>query len=203
MRVVAVAAALAVAQVGTARAGERSSDAADSELKAREAFAAGRYDDAIETYAKLYARDLNPTYIRNIGRCYQRKHEPQKAIDEFRDYLAKTRSGRFKITSDERDEIEGYIKDMQLLRDEQARTAAASPAAPVAPVAPAPTPPTSAPVVTLTAPPPPPPEESHPLYKAWWFWTIVGAVAVGTATTIVLTTGGTSKPTCSATLGCQ
>src|SRR5258708_23332424 len=103
-------------------------------MKAREAFAAGRYDEALDTFAKMYAKTLNPVYLRNIGRCYQKKREPQKAIDEFQDYLAKTKSGKFKITADERAEIQGYIKDMETLRDEQARAAAAPPPPPLVPV---------------------------------------------------------------------
>jgi len=92
----------------TARAADKTSEAdSQLEIKAREAFAAGRYDEAKDTFAKLYARSLNPVYLRNIGRCYQKKHEPQAAIDQFQDYLAKTKSGKYKISADERAEIQG------------------------------------------------------------------------------------------------
>src|SRR5215471_2307371 len=83
------------------------------EMKAREAFAAGRYDEALELFAKLYAESLHPVYLRNIGRCHQKMREPQKAIDAFQDYLAKTK----KITAEERSEIEGYIREMEAMRD--------------------------------------------------------------------------------------
>ena len=83
-----------------------------AEMKAREAFAAGRYDEALQAFAKLYAETLHPVYLRNIGRCHQKMREPQKAIDAFQDYLAKTRAGKDKITADERAEIEGYINEM-------------------------------------------------------------------------------------------
>ena len=86
------------------------------EMKARESFAAGRFDEALELFAKLYAETLNPIYLRNIGRCHQKLREPQKAIDAFHDYLAKGK----KIGADERAEIDGYIKEMEALRDEQA-----------------------------------------------------------------------------------
>ncbi len=88
-----------------------------SEMKAREDFAAGRYDEALELFAKLYAETLNPVYLRNIGRCHQKLRHPDKAIDAFKDYLAKGK----KISADERAEINGYIKEMQDLRDEQAK----------------------------------------------------------------------------------
>src|SRR5437016_2873139 len=84
----ALLASLALAAPRLARAAETDGD---PELRAREAFAAGRYDEAIEGYAKLYAKTLHPVYLRNIARCYQKKHDPQSAIDEFQDYLTKTR----------------------------------------------------------------------------------------------------------------
>ena len=56
-------------------------------MKARESFAAGRYDEALEIFAKLYAETLNPIYLRNIGRCHQKLKQPDKAIDAFHDYL--------------------------------------------------------------------------------------------------------------------
>ena len=94
-----------------------------TEMKAREDFAAGRYDEALELFAKLYAETLNPVYLRNIGRCHQKLRHPDKAIDAFKDYLAKGK----KISTDERAEINGYIKEMEALRDEQAKQQQAPP----------------------------------------------------------------------------
>jgi hypothetical protein len=185
------------------------------EMKAREQFAAGRYDEAIDTFAKLYAKSLNPVYLRNIGRCYQKKREPQKAIDQFQDYLAKTKSGKYKITADERAEIDGYVKEMQALRDEQARAAAAPPPSqvvtPIAPAQVAPMPPPSAPppdmssnppAATLTATAPPPSDESHPFYTRWWFWTIVGVAVVGGVVGGIALSSGTTKPACPTGVQC-
>ena len=197
-----------------ARATERAASEGDNqlEMKAREQFAAGRYDEAIDTFAKLYAKSLNPVYMRNIGRCYQKKREPQKAIDQFQDYLAKTKSGKNKISADERVEIEGYIKEMEALRDEQARAAAAPP--PVQPIQSAPVaapPPGTAPAPDLSpngtagmlTATPPPAAESHPFYTRWWFWTIVGVAVVGGVVTTVALSGGTSKPPCPMGITCQ
>lgn len=112
---VALAAALAI-DLGAARVAMAATEK-ETELNARQAFAAARYDEAIELFARLYAETLNPIYLRNIGRCHQKKREPDKAIDAFQDYLAKGKS----ITSAERKEIQGYIKDMERLRDDQAK----------------------------------------------------------------------------------
>src|SRR5262252_10194668 len=112
-----VAAASAAALVVTLSFGDAAAGAPDRqmEMKAREAFAAGRYDEALQLFAKLYAETLHPVYLRNIGRCHQKMREPQKAIDAFRDYLAKSK----KLAPDERKEIDGYIHEMEALRSEQ------------------------------------------------------------------------------------
>ncbi|HVZ75415.1 MAG TPA: tetratricopeptide repeat protein [Polyangia bacterium] len=185
------------------------------EMKARESFAAGRYDEALQTFAKLYAETLHPVYLRNIGRCHQKMREPQKAIDAFQDYLAKTKTGKDKITADERAEIDGYIKDMQALIDAD-KAAAATPvlAAPVQPL-PGSTPPTTTTAAPLLAAAPPPTEptaapaiaatpesESHPVYTRWWFWTIIGAAVAGGVVTAVVLSKGTSQPACPSGVTC-
>ena len=179
-----------------------------TELKAREAFASGRYDDALNLFAKLYAETLHPVYLRNIGRCHQKLRQPEKAIDKFNEYLAKEK----KLPADERKEIEGYVKEMEALREEQARQAApppANPPPPVTPVNPLPPPPANA----YNAPPPtttssatlisqaPPQQEEAPVYKKWWFWTGVGVVvAGGVVAAILLSSGGTTRPPCTASV---
>jgi hypothetical protein len=190
------------------------------EMKARESFAAGRFDEALEMFAKLYAETLNPIYLRNIGRCHQKLREPQKAIDAFHDYLAKGK----KISTDERAEIDGYIKEMETLRDEQAKLAAPPP--PVQPIAPPP--PSGTPTLGTSGPPPaysppppggypaqpppsgalvsqpgqPPPPTGTPVYEKWWFWTAIGVVVVGGVVAALLIPGGTTKPACPAGVMC-
>jgi tetratricopeptide (TPR) repeat protein len=161
------------------------------ELQAREAFAAGRYQEALDLYAKLYAEKLHPNYLRNIGRCYQDLGEPDRAINSFRDYLRKA-----KVSADERKEVEGFISEMEELKKKQERdkqaavpVAAAPPtekpvaAAPPPPAPPppalAPPPPAAAPApavaVTASGPESPAKDEPSPLYKKWWLWALVGA----------------------------
>jgi tetratricopeptide (TPR) repeat protein len=144
------------------------------ELQAREAFATGRYQEAIELYGKLYAEKLHPTYLRNIGRCYQKLKEPEKAIDSFRDYLGRGKN----IPAAERTEIEGYIAEMEALKKKQDadKAAAAAPAAVAAPV-PRLEPAAPAPQTQLLASTPPPAPESTPFYKRGWFWGVTAGVA--------------------------
>jgi len=216
---------MVLALAGAAQAGPK------EEKKAIQSFAAGRYDEALEIYAKLYADTLNPVYLRNIGRCHQKLKQPDKAIESFQDYLQKGKN----ISADEKAEINGYIKDMQALRDEQARqqqppSTPPPPPAPVEPIGgappaamgppgvqpgyagqpeatqfPAPTPGgDQQPAGTLVAQPTQQPESS-PVYTKWWFWTVVGAVVVGGVVTAVVLSSGTTKPACPAgvTVPCQ
>jgi hypothetical protein len=188
-----------------------------AELKAREAFAAGRYEDALGLFAKLYAETLHPVYLRNIGRCHQKLRQPEKAIDKFREYLAKEK----KLSADERQEIDGYIKDMEALHEEQTRQAAppppANPPPPVTPVTPINSPPPP-PNYYVAQPPPPgpttsatlvsqpsPPREDAPLYTKWWFWTGIGVVVAGgvVAAILISQSGGTTRPECTASGGCM
>jgi hypothetical protein len=151
------------------------------ELQAREAFAAGRYNDALDLYAKLYAEKLHPTYLRNVGRCYQNLGDPDHAISSFREYLRQAKD----VTPTERAQVEGYIAEMEVLKRQREAAADATKAA--KPIATTPLPPPTAataapaPSVLLTQPPPPPPAESPPFYKRGVFWGVVaGAVVLGT-----------------------
>jgi tetratricopeptide (TPR) repeat protein len=155
------------------------------EMRAREAFGAGRYQEALDGFVKLYAEKLHPNYLRNIGRCYQNLGDPDKAISSFREYLRKAKA----VGGEERKEVEGYIKEMEDLK-RQREAAAVAPPPPLQP-------PTTAPATTAlpAAEPPPPPrqpsltltqpaaeparEEEAPVYKKWWFWTLIGGAVVG------------------------
>src|SRR5258706_7990761 len=74
------------------------------EQTARQFYASGKYREAIEVFAQLYAGKPHPNYLFNIGRCYQNLPDPDHAIISFKDYLRKSP----KIPGDEKKEIEGY-----------------------------------------------------------------------------------------------
>ena len=165
-------------------------------MQAREAYAAGRYQDALDIYVKLYAEQLHPNYLRNIGRCQQNLAQPDKAISSFREYLRKARN----LAPGEREEIEGYIREMEELKRQQAAAAqpvAPGPATTTLPLTPAPAadPTLPTPPLQLTAPPDAP-AESPPIYKRWWFWTAVGVAVVGGTVAVVLATRGNKDLPC-------
>ena len=169
------------------------------EMTAREAFAAGRYQDALDVFVKLYAEKLHPNYLRNIARCYQNLGQAERAISSFREYLRKAR----KLTPAERAEVQGYIAEMEQLKRTQASQegtgagasadpASKTPAAAAPPAAGAPAPkavvlverevpprPAASPALDLSAhPAPEKAPEPSPVYTRWWFWAIVGGVVV-------------------------
>jgi len=157
------------------------------ELEGRALFAKGEYHKALDIYAALFAENSDPLFLRNIGRCYQKLRVPDKAIDAFREYQRRSPS----LKPSERTEIDGFIKEMEDLRREQA-TATAPPPPPTVdlrphePVAPA----SSAPVGAVVSQPEPPPDK--PIYTRWWFWTAAAAVAAGAVITTVALSGGSS-----------
>jgi hypothetical protein len=115
------------------------------ETEGRSWFAKGEYEKALDLFAELFAESNDPVYLRNIGRCYQKLKRPEKSIDAFREYLR-----RAHVRPAEREEVNGFIKEMQDLQASQAGTAPTAPAAsspkPFEPTAP-PTPAPAAPAV--------------------------------------------------------
>jgi hypothetical protein len=117
--------ALGVIAAGHARAEDR------REIEGRTLFAKGEYEKALDIYASLFAEKNDPVYLRNVGRCYQKLKRPDKSIDAFREYLR-----RAHVRAAEREEINGFIKEMQELQASQ--TKSPPPVEPVATVAPKP-----------------------------------------------------------------
>src|SRR4051794_664364 len=157
------------------------------ELEAREDFATGKYQRALELFARLYAETLHPTYLRNIGRCYQYLGDPDRALISFRDYLHKARN----VDPAERREVEGYIEEMEALRQrqvEEARNTAPAPSTRM--TAPAP--------VVREGPDTPAREPERRPASHLWLWLLGGVVLVGTAAALgasgVLTR--TDRPAC-------
>jgi tetratricopeptide (TPR) repeat protein len=113
------------------------------EIEARADFVAGRYRPALEIFAQLYAETLNPIFLRNVARCQQNLKQAQSAIDAFQEYLRKAKS----LKAEERQEIQGYIKEMQALLTSQQ-------GAPTPPPPSLPSQPPQAPLAPVASPPP-------------------------------------------------
>ncbi len=176
------------------------------EIQGRAQFARGDYQGALDIYVTLFAEKGDPIYLRNIGRCYQKLEQPEKAISSFRDYL---RRGHVKAA--ERSEVEGFIDEMEQLQKRQRAAAATQPPAEAAhgaghptdspPPAPVPaavepaaataTAATSAeaPGALLTQPAPAEPAaDEGSITGRWWFWTGLAAVLAGGAVGVYVAT---------------
>jgi hypothetical protein len=194
------------ASPNAARAATKRTD--KREVEARKAFAAGEYQKALDLYADLYAEKVHPTFLRNIGRCYQNLREPEKAINAFRDYLRQAK----RLTAAEQKEVEGYIAEMEQLQKEQeaAQAAASAPTPPpppptvpaVPPVAPEPS--TGAGTVQLSDQTPEAPPPPTPFYKKGWFWGVVGVAVAGAVVGGLYAAGvfSGSSISCTAENGC-
>ena len=102
----------------------------------------GNYEDAAKIFLKLsIAHPDMLVFVRNLGACYyyMRRYEP--ALSNLRDYEHRKKD----MAPDDRAEVEGWIGEMERLRDQAAVTAVA----PVAPPAAVP----SASVAAAAAPP--------------------------------------------------
>jgi hypothetical protein len=169
----------------------------DPDSEARAAFTAGHYADALARYRKLYDDTHHPTYLRNVGRCQQMLKDPDAAIASFREYL------RFspELPATARDEVEGFIRDMQELKRQRADSEAARAPETKAPRIPVPEPERSGVAIDTTragfvqagsSPEPPPPHHT-------WPWLVGGAlvVAAGAVTAVLLLQSPKSAcPTC-------
>lgn len=191
-------------QVQVAQAATKQTD--KREIEARKAFAAGQYDRALDLYTQLYADKVHPTYLRNVGRCYQNLKQPDKAINAFRDYLRQAKD----LKPGERKEVEDYIAEMEdLHKQQEAQQAAAAPAASPPPTVP-PVPPVAPEAQTagrteqLTAQNPSEPPPPNPVYKRAWFWGVVGVAVVGAVVGGLYAAGTFSKSSipCTAAGGC-
>jgi tetratricopeptide (TPR) repeat protein len=170
---------IAVVALMLGRAGAVLAESDARELRARELFGRGEYGKALDLYGKLYAETLHPTYLRNIGRCYQNLGEADKAISSFREYLRKLPAS----DRQQRAEIEGFIHEMEELKRQRASapTSATAPPPDVQGPARAAAGPPPAPVFASAPAPQPRPA---PFYGRWWFWTgaaVLAAVGVGIA----------------------
>ncbi len=124
-------------------------------------FALGRFGDALAAYEAAFEAQPLPEFLFNIGQCYRNLGNYRSAMFSFRKYL------KLRPEAANRDAV------LALIRKLEAELAEANSATAVP-----------------TADPPAPPaatarSSSKPIYRQWWFWTGIAAVAVGTGAVVV------------------
>jgi tetratricopeptide (TPR) repeat protein len=138
--------------------------------RAREAYVAGAFRQAVDLYKQAYEQRQDPTILFNLARCYEAlggRADLSAAIDAYAGYLAATPSAPDRAAIERRVEVlQQQIRTM----DESAAAAAAASASaaatePPAPVAPDP----------REAPPP----DARPRAVARLPWLVAGVGALG------------------------
>jgi tetratricopeptide (TPR) repeat protein len=160
--------------------------------KAEMSFNLGRFSDALADYQAAYQAKPLPGFLFNIAQCYRNLQSYERARFFYRRYLAlEPRSANRRL-------VEDLIAEMSRLveKSEQAQAVANHATPPASPA------PATPPALALAAVSRPPPAErdpalpaaridvaapaaaparaaARPVYKRWWFWSALGAVAVG------------------------
>lgn len=105
---------------GPALAAGLDNKAAGDLQEAKRLYKSGKYEEAADIFSRLSAAhpDL-PVFARNAGACYYYLRRPEPALSNLRDYLYSQK----RITTEDRTEVEGWIMEMEKLRDQNAPTA--------------------------------------------------------------------------------
>jgi Tfp pilus assembly protein PilF len=166
------------------------------------------YRAAAKAFEAGYAAAPRVGFLLNIGNCYRKLGELSKAREHywrFLDAAPKDHPSRLAVME--------YLRQMEQIEADgvSVDTTPTKPAAaplelapafdrPAAP-RPASRPSAPAPAVGLTVVDVHTAEEKPPVWKRWWFWTVLGgAVAAGAATYVL--TRPASAAGCGASLGC-
>jgi tetratricopeptide (TPR) repeat protein len=142
-------------------------------------FKVSRYREALEEFKEAYLAKSDPVFLYNVAQCHRLLGERQDAITFYRRYLEAAPESR------NRSEVERRIADLEAAAQ---RETPVTPPAPTLAPPPVITAPTSAPEAAVSVPVPV--AEQRPVYKRWWFWAGLAAVAAGTVTAVALSRGG-------------
>jgi tetratricopeptide (TPR) repeat protein len=165
-------------------------------------YQAQKYEESIPEFKAAYEIDPKPGLLFNIAQAYRKAGHPRDAIQYYDRYL----SVEPRLDGDTRRKVDGYLAEARntlaalepemkrrLAEEKAAREqepppveAPATRAEPVPPQA-AVQPATPAGLVAVES------QAPKPIYKRWWFWTIVGGVvAAGVVTGVVVGTQSSS-----------
>jgi tetratricopeptide (TPR) repeat protein len=143
--------------------------------KALKLYDEGRYADALPEFENAYSRRQMPWLMLNIGRTMQRLGRGQEAISYYERY----KKAELNLDPAALERVNKYIEQAQAL---VAKPLEDKPLEQKPNLDPAQVTASNPPLVT----PAPNPDNgqkdvpaSKPVYKKWWFWTIIGVVVVG------------------------
>jgi tetratricopeptide (TPR) repeat protein len=178
---VAVAALAALASTGApaaaaARKATKTTSPADqaAATQAREYFERGesffkleKYKEALEQYEQGYLAKADASFLYNIAQCHRLMGDKPAALRFYKRFLNEA------TRVPNRPVVEQHIKELEASLADEAPVPAPSEPLPAAP------PPAAPALLAQPAPARPSERQGQPVYQKWWFWTIVGAVAIG------------------------
>ena len=164
---------LALAEAGGGdRAADRERAAAVYEEALRE-FNLGQFDNAVEGLTEAYRIYPHASFLFNIGQCHSELDDHERAIFFYRRYLAEAPD------AENRDEVESLIAAEETALEEPADDAPTPGEEPTDGDTVAPVGDEASPETTEDGEPAPEVVEPRPIYREWWFWTLLGVVVAG------------------------
>jgi iron complex outermembrane recepter protein len=152
------------------------------------------YELAIEEFQAGYRLRPDPVFLYNVAQAYRLLEDSRQALYFYRAYL------RNSPEAANRQEVEERIAIIEKVQQERQLAAAAAPApAPAATAVRDAAPP--APVTASASKPSLRQDLKTPVYRRWWFWTVIGVGAAGAAVGIGLGVKASRSPAFDANLG--
>jgi len=149
----------------------------------------GKYTAALKQFEQALALARRPSILLNIAQCHRKLGNGPQALSHFKQYLELWERQNPGKPAPFKEEIQRHIKRLEA-RLKQDTPASKPVQTPPRKARPRVTKPASVPAAALPKPPRrPPPEPPQPaptpVYRRWWFWTLVGVAVAGATTATV------------------
>ena len=161
---------LLLALVGGPARGETPAEATRLYQQGALAYRLGHFAQALARFRAALKLTERPSLLFNIAQCHRQLGERRQAIFYYRLYLSESERLQPGAAVPFAAEVLGHLRRLEeappLTRPALARPALSRSA-------------------LVTTPPTAPPQSSTrtpPLYRRWWFWTLIGAAVVGATT---------------------
>jgi len=160
-------------------------------------YSLGEWTLAVDNYKAAYKLVQKPLLLYNIAQAYRLAKNFEQSLFFYKSFL------NSQPDAPNRAEIEGRIADLEKQIAMQEETSKKPPNG-ISPTPEDTARASEAGVVNASPPPASVPtrsDRSRPIYKKWWFWAGVSAVAVGATVAVVALSGGSSSGEPDAELG--